>query len=440
MNQFQSLDEIFSALKRRARIIVAITFVGCMLSLFFTLSQSKIYETTAVVQIEDARVPDRLVGATAQAEDAARRVRLIEQRLMSRDNLLRIMEKHDLFSADPTLVLNERIFMMREAAKVTPIVNQAQPFAPGANVPSGLLITVRLDNPQKAADLANELMYSVIDQSRDRSTSRARDTLEFFAAEEATVRANIEELEAQIAGFKGANAESLPEGLGDLRIQLAALRETVLNLDQDILSLKTDSNRQREEVKDGQIALLEERKLLIVERAVQLQTQLAAAPEVERTLNNLERQMTQLQEQYSVITRRRAEAELGQMLEDRQQNDRYEVLETALAPEYAVSRSRKKTAVLGAVASVLAGIGAAFAIESMNPPIRSAAQMERALGIRPVVAIPYIAAPSTRTQKGLKILVWVAALAAIATAIVAAVGAFLPGGSGPSVLQKTARN
>lgn len=438
MNQFQSFDEVFSALRRRARIIIAITFVGCMLSLFFALSQSKVYETTAVVQIEDARVPDQLAGATAQAEDAARRVRLIEQRLMSRDNLVRIMEKHQLFIDDEEMAMNERIFLMREAASVEPIVNRAQPYAPGANVPSGLLITVRLDDAQKAADLADELMYSVIDQSRDRSTSRARDTLQFFAAEEASVRANIEDLESQIADFKGENSEALPEGIVDLRSQLATLRATVLQLDQDILSLKTESNRQREEVKDGQIALFEERKLLVVARAVQLQDQLAAAPEVERTLNNLERQMTQLQEQYSVITRRRAEAELGQMLEDRQQTDRYEVLETALVPEYPVSRSRTKTAIMGGVAAVIAGIGAAFAIESMNPPLRNAAQMERALGIQPVVAIPYVAARQTRTQKGLKIFAWVAGLMAIAAAIVGAVAGLFAWI--PAFFQRTARN
>lgn len=441
MNQFQSFDEVLSALRRRAYVILAITFVGCMLSLYFALSQVKIYEATAVVQIEDARVPDQLAGATAQAEDAAHRVRLIEQRLMARDNLVRIMEKHNLFSDDPTLAMNERIFMMREAANIAQIINNAQPFAPGANVPSGLLITVRLDDPKKAADLANELMYSVIDQSRDRSVGRARDTLEFFATEEARVKSEIETLEAELADFKSKNSESLPAGQVDLRGQLVTLRESELDLDQQILTLQGTSNRQREEVKDRQVGLLQEQKLLVVERIAQIQRQLAAGPEVERTLNNLERQMTQLQEQYSVITRRKAEAELGQMLEDRQQTDRYEVLETALEPEYPVSRSRKKTAIMGGVAALIVGVAVAFVIELLNPAIRSAAQMERALGIQPVVSIPHVSARKTHGGRGLKIFGFLAAgLAALWAGLqflgsrVPAVGEFID-----RIMQRTAR-
>ncbi len=409
MNQFQSFGEVLSALRRRASVILAITFVGCMLSLYFALSQVKEYEATAVVQIEDARVPDQLAGATAEAEDASRRVRLIEQRLMSRDNLLPIMEKHQLFSDDPMVTVIERISMMRQAVRIEQIVNNAQPYSPGANVPSGLLITVRLSDPKKAAALANELMYSVIDQSRDRSVGRASDTLDLFATEEARVKADIEALELRVAEFKGQNSEALPEGVVDLRAQLVSLREVDLELAREILTLETSSARQREEVKDRQIQLLQENRLLISERVGQIQAQLAEAPEVERELNNLERQLTQLQEQYTVITRRKAEAELGQMLEDRQQTDRFEVLETALEPEFPVSRSRKKTAVMGGVASFVLGVVAAFVIELMNPAIRTAAQMERALGIQPVVSIPHVAARHTRTGRGLKVFAWLAA-------------------------------
>ncbi len=76
-------------------------------------------------------------------------------------------------------------------------------------------------------------------------------------------------------------------------------------------------------------------------------------PEVEHQLSTLERELTRLRDQYSVITRRQTEAEMGQLLEDRQQSDRFERLETALVPEDPVSRSRKKIALMGAVASVL---------------------------------------------------------------------------------------
>ncbi|WP_136442056.1 GumC family protein [Pacificoceanicola onchidii] len=412
MNQFQTFDEVVSALKRRFWLIVLITAIGCALSLSYAISQIKTFEATAVVQIEDARVPDQLAGATAAAENAARRVRLIEQRLMARDNLIRIMDKHDLFADDPAISINERIFQMRQAASIEQIVDASQIYAAGGNTPSGLLITVRLDDPQKAADLANELMYSVIDQSRDRSVSRARDTLDFFVAEEDRVSAEIAVMEEQIAVFKSANSDQLPAGVSDLRDQLASLRDASLDLDQQILTIETTSDRQRDEVKQANIQLLQEQKLLVTERIAQIQAQISGAPEVERALSGMERELNRLQDQYSVITRRKAEAEMGEALENRQQTDRFEVLETALVPEHSVSRSRKKTAIMGAVASLIVGIAVAFATELMNPAIRNAAQMERMLGMQPVVAIPTVSTRHDRTRRGLGILGWIFGLIA----------------------------
>ncbi|KMK65645.1 chain-length determining protein [Puniceibacterium sp. IMCC21224] len=417
MNQFQSVAEVFAALRRRAFLILVIVAIGCVLSLRFAVDQTRLYETTAVVQIEDARVPDSLAGAGAQADDAAHRVRLIEQRLMSRDNLMAIMEKHNLFVGDSSQSLNERVFMMREAARIEEIVNSAQSWQPGVT-PSGLRISVTLDDPQMAADLANELMYSVIEQSRERSLSRARDTFSFFAEESARAEEEIAAMEEKIATFKRDNADNLPAGTAALRDQIRTLRDNEMLLDQEIVTLRSTADRQREEVQARQIGLLEEQKSLVSRRIEAIEATIRSAPEVERALNGLERELSRLQEKYSVITRRKAEAEMGQMLEDRQQSDRFEILETALVPEYPVSRSRKKTAIMGAVASVIVALGVAFVFELMNPAIRNAAQMERMLGIQPVVSIPHISTRADRRRRGLGLVGVVLALIAGIIAVI----------------------
>lgn len=414
MMQFQSIGEVLAALRRRALLIIVVTFLGCFGSLYYALGQSKVYEATAVVQIEDAQVPDQLAGALATNTDAARRIRLIEQRLMARDNLVRVMEKHVLFADNPAMTMTERVGWMRDAVRIQQLVSQAQTFAPGGNAPSGLMITVRLDDPDKAANVANELMQLVIEQSRSRSVSRARDTFDFFATEEARVGAEIEDLEGRMAAFKRKNAEQLPSGVVDLRTQRSTLRATDLDLDQQILTIETSSDRTRDDVRLRQIAALQEQKALIASRITEIERLILGAPEVEREFNRLEREMTMLREQYEVITRRKAEAELGQMLENRQATDRFEALETALPPEFPVSRSRKKLALMGGVASVLAGLAAAFVVETMNPVIRSAAQMERMLGIQPVVAIPVVTTRQDRSRGGLKVLAKLAAIFALA--------------------------
>ena len=243
--------------------------------------------------------------------------------------------------------------------------------------------------------------------------SRARDTFEFFATEETRVGAEIEALEGLMAEFKRNNAEQLPSGVADLRSQLASLRDTDLDLDQQILTIETSSDRTREDVRRRQIAALQEQKALIASRITEIESLIQGAPEVEREFNRLEREMTKLQEQYEVITRRKAEAELGQMLEDRKATDRFEALETALPPEFSVSRSRKKLALMGGMLSLLAGLAAAFVVETLNPVIRTAAQMERVLGIQPVVAIPVVATRQDRKRGGLKLMAKLLAVLAV---------------------------
>ncbi|WP_146588230.1 chain-length determining protein [Puniceibacterium confluentis] len=417
MNQFQSLGEVLAAFRRRFLLMLVIVALGCVLSLKFALSQDKLYEAAAVVQIEESRIPDSLAGPAAQTTGSAQRVRLIEQRLMARDNLVRIMEEHDLFNKDPSLGINERVYQMRQAASVQEIVNGAQSWQPGVT-PTGLIIKVRLDDAQKAADLANELMYSVVEQSRQRGANRARDTNDFFALEARRIEGDITAMESRLATFKEANSDSLPAGIAMLRDQMRTLQEADLNLDQEIITIQSNAARQREEVLDRQIALLQEQKALIAQRLSEMDATIAAGPEVERELSTMERELTRLRDQYSVITRRQAEAEMGQLLEDRQQSDRFEVLETALVPEFPVSRSRKKTALMGAVASVLVAIAAGFVAELLNPAIRTAAQMERMLGIQPVVSIPYV---QSRRERGRLRALWLTGILALLAGLYAAV-------------------
>ncbi|SDI80709.1 GumC family protein [Salipiger marinus] len=428
MTQFQSFEEILAALRRRMVLILLVTLLGCGLSVAFALQQQKMYEATAVVQIEEGQVSEAPSSTGVAGDDASRKVQLIEQRLMSRDNLLRIMDTHQLFTEDPAMPLNQRVSLMREAARIeeirpAPISYQAVPQGP-----SGILITVRLSDAQKAADVANELMTTVIEESRSRSVIRARETLSFFESEATRVAAEMDAMTARIAAFKQANAEALPSGVGALRDQLGSLEDSALEIDREIVAAEGNSARVREEVQARQLALLREQKQLIDTRMAQIEETIRRGPEVERTLSGMERDLTQLQDQYSVITRRRAEAEMGQMLETRQQADRFEVLEAALVPEVPSSQSRQKLALMGGVASLMAGLFAGVVAELMNPVIRNAAQLERATGVQAVVSIPVVKTRGDRRRRGLGIVAGLLGLAALFWGVLRVAGAWLPQG------------
>jgi len=117
---------------------------------------------------------------------------------------------------------------------------------------------------------------------------------------------------------------------------------------------------------------------------------------VTEELAALERELSQLNEQFTVISRRQADAQMSQSLEQQRQLTRFEVLEPAIPPSYAISRSKRSIAMLGGIASGLFALGVAFVLEILNPPLRTSGQMERALGVRPVISVPML---GTGTQK-----------------------------------------
>ena len=413
MTQFQSFDEVLGAIRRRFWIMLLIVLIGCGISVYYALNQTKVYEATAVVQIEAPEVTESMAGAAVRTNDTVQRVKLVEQRLMSRDNLLKLIDKYNLFNGEPGASVNERIGDMRGAIGIEQILTTAQAWIPGG-VPSALIITVQLADPEQARDVANDLMYQVVEISRARSIEQAQGALELFTTEEERVAREIDALEAQVSDFKQANAAYLESGLTVLREELGDLRDTNLEIQQEIVAIESGAARTRGDVADQQIALLNERRQVIENRLSEINAIFTRAPEVERDLNALERELKRKQDQYSVVTRRKAEAEMGQLLEERQQGGRFEVLETALLPEFPVSRSRKQIAMMGGVASVMAAVALGFLLELMNPAIRTPAQMERALGMSPVVSIPRV---SIRRERAMRKVAGLAGLAAVVLAI-----------------------
>ena len=393
MAQIDSVRQAFKALRRRALLVTVLLMIGTGLSLWFAMTRDRVYEAIASVQIETPQIA--VTPGSGTTNPIETRIRLIEQKLLSRETLLALANEHDLFRGDPTLSDGMRVDMLRDAVHIMRLVDPAQSWRTDL-APTGLVISVRLHEAQLSADVANALLGLVMREGRDRATRRADNTLTFFETEEARVRSEIAAVEAQIAALKSERAGALPEAAAARTDRLAMLREAQLALEQQVISFETGRDRLRDEEARRQAALLEQQGLLIADRIAEVQALIDAAPEVERELNMLERSRSRLQDEYTVVTTRRADAAMSQVLENSAQTERFEVLETALVPDLPISTSRRELALSGFLVSLLAAMGVGLALEWMSPYLRTSAQIERTLGIRPVVVIPDLRVPRAR--------------------------------------------
>ncbi|EYD72070.1 hypothetical protein [Limimaricola hongkongensis] len=380
MEYLATLRDLRGALRRQAWVIAFVCALGIPFVLWFALTRPPAYEATAVIQIETPLVDSGREAASA----ADTQLDLIEQQVMARATVLGLAERFGLF---PDLAANERLAQTRDAIEITKLVDPALAWRP-ETVPSGLSITVELGEARLAADVANAVLNEIVSVAQNRREGRAARTLEFYESEEARLGKRLAALEADFARFQEANFDALPGSLPAQRDQLSRLVAQRIDIEQQIIAFETGSDRLREEEVTRRRALLEQQRRLITDNIARIEAALAAAPETERRYNDFIRRRDQLQQALSAVTGRRAEAAMAQLLESRDETTRFEILEEAVAPDYASSSSRRKLAMAGGVGVLLAALGMALSLEAVNPQIRSAAQLERALGVRPVVVIP----------------------------------------------------
>lgn len=422
MGPITTIWDIPRILFRRIWVVLLILVVGFPAVVIYALSQPRVYEATAVVQIEAAQVVERLTtqgagGATGGTLNPNSELELIEQQLMSRDHVLSVIEEFGLFEEIPSVT--ERVALLRRSVQIVELIDPEQVWRPDVS-PSGLAITVRLADPDIAAAIANRFLDRVLAEAQERTSGRTARTLEFLEAEEARLTTEIEEMEFAYSEFRQEHAGALPAAIATQRTQLSRLEESRINIEEQIIELESESGRLLAEARLRQQELLNQRLGLVTEAIAEIEAVLASAPEIERQMHVFDRQLEQLQGELGVITERRAQAAMNQLLEARNQAERFEVLETAIPPEYPVSTSRKKLAMAGGLLVVFLAAAAALVLEILDGRLRSARQFERELGVQPVVVIPNL-----RSQRQVRRgrLLWVGVL----TAAVVGIAGFVRG-------------
>lgn len=394
MEKIPPLSELIMVFKRHFAKFSIIIIFGMIASVIYALTQPRVYETTAMVQILQPAVP-AAHGASTATGATLQRLQIAEQRLMARDNLLQVIEKYNLY---PGLSLSEKILRFRLATQLEKIQDPALRWRSDVS-PTALMIRVSDGDPEMAAKIANEFVRILLAHSREISAAKVSEALGFFEGEKTRVGNEIAALDMKIASFKQKNAATMPVGLADLRAELVILNTSILESKRNIVSLRSELanvrnvDNVRNMAANNRLQRLEEQFALLDSKRQEIQTQLALGPEVAREFVALTRKLRQLTEQYDIINTRRAEAEMDQMLEASRQSAGFEVLEKALAPPYPISPNRKKITLMGIMLSIAVGLGLMTFLELWKPVVRNSSQLSRRLGIQPVIAIPTLQAP-----------------------------------------------
>lgn len=449
MGPIQSLQDLISLIWRRLPLVMTILILGVLISFYLIVSSPRVYQASAVIQLDMPAVMDQ--GADSSLP-AARRVQLIEQRLMARANLRDVVERLGLFADSHGLSETEKLAALRNSTRIESIT------APGVSVDSRLalaaiVITSQAETPAMAAAIANDFADSVVNRDRENRKVRIRESQDYLRSEETRLNEQIAIQERKVVEFSARNEDALPSSQAFLQTELAQLTELETTMDRNLMDLQrerlsleaggtglevrpsaslvqqirsaevelaqarrtlapdhpeikrlesnlerlnsgggsgaSDVVRRQAELIDAQLAQLNQQKAGFALRRAEIDQARARAPQVTRELETMQRDQRRLQDRYNEISRQLAQVETQQMLMENDQTERFVLLERALPPEYPALSNRKKSAVMGVGGSLALALTVAFLMEMLNPVLRRTDQFARATGTRPVIALPY---------------------------------------------------
>ncbi|MFT4961459.1 MAG: hypothetical protein ACI92Z_002550 [Paracoccaceae bacterium] len=399
MGPIHSFDDILDMMRRRAPVMLFVICLGAIVSLWVALNQSHLYSSSEVIQIARPKIADELAPSTV-AGSSARRLQLIQQRLMARDSLLRTIDEFGLYADLPGLRPIEKVNLLRQSIQIRGVAAVREGFSDDGTI-SVLTITATMQTPEQAQAIAHAFAKRTIELSVNSRIAQARETLDFFVLQEEKLTARVVVLESRVTDFRIKNDISIVGAVEFRRSEIATINSAILDIDRQHITLQREAEQIDGTVRQATATRLladlqddmdglDAQKFMLTDRKLALEQVIETNPQIQQQLATFERQLGQMQAQLDVISVRRAEADVGFRLEAERQSERLTVLEPAPRPDYPVTSSRKKMALLGVMASIVAAFGVALLLDLRNPVIRTASQMQRELGFIPVVSIPFL--------------------------------------------------
>lgn len=171
------------------------------------------YRSTGTILIEQQEVPTDLVRS-AITSYADQRIQVITQRVMTTENLFKIIDRYGLYARQRATEAREKI-ITRMRGDINFEMISADVIDPRIGRPTKATIAFSVSyqnrNPDVAARVANELVSLYMSVNIESRKQDAANASSFLTDEAGRLSKRIDELQAQLATFKEQHQDELPE-------------------------------------------------------------------------------------------------------------------------------------------------------------------------------------------------------------------------------------
>lgn len=288
-NQAIDIRDYFKIIKRRSKYLIIPFVVISLLSIVLAVVLPSVYRSMATILIEEQEIPSDLVRSTVTTF-ADQRIQVISQRIMTRSNLLELIEKFDLYAKARKSKSEERILeKMRESIKVEPLSANVIDKRNGMPSLATIAFTLSFDdnNPALAQKVANELTSLFLKENIKSRTESAQNATLFLSEEARRLKDKINQTQTLLAAFKEKNINQLPQISQLNQQELTSLSGQLLNLESQERSL-----HERQFYLEGELAQIDP-------NAMAMNAAGGAVFSAKHRLKQLESQYPSLQATYS---------------------------------------------------------------------------------------------------------------------------------------------
>ncbi|KIC45515.1 lipopolysaccharide biosynthesis protein [Ruegeria sp. ANG-S4] len=227
MNEFRFYLSLFI---RRIHFLLLIVICCAIAGLVVAFTAPAVYKARAQLVVESPQIPGELASTTVQAS-VVEILEVIQQRLLTRANLLDLSRRFNVHADQPDLLPDAIVNDMRSRIEIQ------LPFH-SQNRASFVAVTFAAPDGETSAAVTNELVTQILQENVAMRTNATGQTLEFFVQEVARLDDELSQQGAKILQFKEAHKEALPDSLDYRRTRQSSLQERILQLDRELSGLR----------------------------------------------------------------------------------------------------------------------------------------------------------------------------------------------------------
>ncbi|MAC81907.1 MAG: lipopolysaccharide biosynthesis [Rhodobacteraceae bacterium] len=231
------MDDIrfyLSVFARRLHWFFLVVVVCTMAAVIYALGLTPTYVSKMQLVVESPQIPENLAASTAQTP-ALEQLEIIEQRLLTRDNLLGIAREFQVLPAVDEMSPDNIVSIMRAATRIRTVS--------GRDKATLMTVSFEAGRAQTAAAVLNEYLNIIQESDTEIRRGRAGGTLEFFREEVKRLGEEVDQQSAEILAFKQSNRDALPDSLEFRMTQRSDLQEDYLDLQREVKRLESQRDR-----------------------------------------------------------------------------------------------------------------------------------------------------------------------------------------------------